>query len=307
VKIIATGLQFPEGPIAMPDGSILLVEIARETLSRVTPDGKVEVVANIPGGPNGAAIGPDGRVYVCNNGGFNWINEDGNLRPHGQSASYKNGAIDVVDMKTGKVERMYDKVDGHWLKGPNDIVFDAEGGFYFTDIGKRRDREADRGFVYYGKADGSMVKEVVTAATTPNGVGLSPDGKTLYIAETDTARVWAWDILAPGELRKDPWPSPHGGRCVAGIGGYTRFDSLAVASSGNICVAALDTCSIIEVAHDGSYWRRHAVPDLLVTNLCFGGADLRTAYVTLSYAGKLAEMSWHEPGLRLNHQKIPSA
>lgn len=304
MRIVATGLQFPEGPIAMPDGSVLLVEIARETLSRVTPDGHVDVVAKIPGGPNGAAMGPNGKVYVCNNGGFHWIRENGTLRPHGTPASYKGGSIDVVDLATGKVDRLYDKVDGNKLNGPNDIVFDAHGGFYVSDVGKRRDRDQDKGFVYYCKADGSSITEVVTAATTPNGIGLSPDGNTLYIAETDTARVWAWDILSPGVLRKLPWPSPYGGRCIAGIGGYTRFDSMAVAASGNICVAALDTCSIVEVAHDGSYWRRHGVPDLLPTNLCFGGDDLRTAFVTLSYEGKLGAMQWHEPGLRLNHQAV---
>ncbi len=67
---ITTGLRFPEGPIAMPDGSIILVEIERQTLSRVSPNGEVRVVAEMRGGPNGAAIGPDGRCYVCNNGGF---------------------------------------------------------------------------------------------------------------------------------------------------------------------------------------------------------------------------------------------
>src|SRR6185312_1158196 len=68
IREIATGLRFPEGPIAMPDGSVLLVEIERQTLSRVTPDGKVTVVATTGGGPNGAAIGPDGKCYICNNG-----------------------------------------------------------------------------------------------------------------------------------------------------------------------------------------------------------------------------------------------
>ena len=66
---MARGLRFPEGPIAMPDGSVILVEIERQTLSRVHPDGAVSVLAGLGGGPNGAAIGPDGRCYVCNNGG----------------------------------------------------------------------------------------------------------------------------------------------------------------------------------------------------------------------------------------------
>jgi gluconolactonase len=77
---------------------------------------------------------------------------------------------------------------------------------------------------------------------------------------------------------------------------------LAVTASGKICVAALDSCSIAEIAPDGSYVRHHAVPDLLVTNLCFGGPKMRTAFVTMSYEGKLATMQWAEPGLRLNHQ-----
>ena len=67
-KIIAEGLAFPEGPVAMPDGSVLFVEIAGGCLSRVLASGKVERVAELGGGPNGAAIGPDGHGYVCNNG-----------------------------------------------------------------------------------------------------------------------------------------------------------------------------------------------------------------------------------------------
>ena len=303
MKIVAEGLACPEGPVAMADGSVILVEIARETLSRVTPDGRIEVVAQIPGGPNGAAVGPDGRMYVCNNGGFVWVREDGALRPHGTPDTYKGGSIEVVDIATGKVDRLYDKVDGLELSGPNDIVFDAHGGFYFTDVGKRWPRVAARGSVYYAKADGSLIKQVVSAATTPNGIGLSPDGTVLYTAETDTGRVWAWDILSPGELRKLPWPSPTGGRCVAGIGGYTRFDSLAVSASGKVCAAALESCAVIEVSPDGSH-RSIGVPDMQVTNICFGGKDMRTAWITGSYGGRLFTTQWHEPGLRLNYQEI---
>src|SRR3546814_313399 len=183
---------------------------------------------------------------------------------------------------TGKVERLYDSCNGNRLNGPNDIVFDDAGGFWFTDLGKRRPRDMDRGFIYWAKADGSEIREVVQAMQTPNGIGLSPDGKTLYVAETDTARVWALEITGPGEIRKAPWPSPYGGRLVAGLAGYHRFDSLAIAASGNICVAGVDSCSIHEFTPSGSLLREHSVPDVMVTNLAFGGADLRTAFVTLS-------------------------
>jgi gluconolactonase len=301
MKIIAAGLQFPEGPIAMPDGSVLIVEIARETLTKIHPDGRAEIAVQVPGGPNGAAIGPDGSIFICNNGGFNWVRENGTVRPHGQASNYSGGRIEVVNPTIGDVERLYDRCGSDPLKGPNDLVFDRHGGFWFTDHGKRRDREMDRGYVFWARADGSEIREVISGLFAPNGLGLSPDGNTLYVAETDSGRLWSWEITAPGEVRKAPWPSPNGGRLIAGVGGFRRFDSLAVSASGRVCVAALDTCSIAEITPDGDvFW--HAVPDLLVTNLCFGGDDLRTAFVTMSYEGRLAEMAWHEPGLKLAYQ-----
>ena len=161
-RTITDGLLFPEGPIAMPDGTVLLVEIARGTLTRVHPDGRKEVVAETGGGPNGAAIGPDGKCYVCNNGGFNWqVEPNGNRRSIGQSDDYVSGRIERVDLDTGAVEVLYDACDGRPLKGPNDIVFDRSGGFWFTDLGKVREREIDRGGVYYARPDGSLVREVV--------------------------------------------------------------------------------------------------------------------------------------------------
>jgi gluconolactonase len=224
------------------------------------------------------------------------------MRPHGLPASYRTGGIDVVNLETGSVERLYETCNGNRLNGPNDLVFDGGGGFWFTDLGKRRARDMDRGFVYWAKADGSEIREVISAMQTPNGIGLSPDGKTLYVAETDTARLWAYEITGPGEIRRAPWPSPHGGWIVAGLPGYNRFDSLAVASSGAICVAGVESCSIFEIAPHGAVLREHTVPDLMVTNLAFGGPDLRTAYVTLSHSGRLLALDWPEPGLRLHYQ-----
>ena len=186
LREIATALRFPEGPVALPDGSVLLVEIAAARLTRVAPDGSKTTVAQHTGGPNGAAIGPDGRAYVCNNGGFNWHDIPGvGLVPVGQGDDYSGGRIERVDLATGKIETLYTECDGHPLKGPNDIVFDAHGGFYFTDLGKTRPREMDRGAVYYAKADGSSIRPIAFPSITPNGCGLSPDGNTLYFAETE--------------------------------------------------------------------------------------------------------------------------
>ena len=302
MRIMASGLQFPEGPVAMPDGSVLLVEIARETLSRVLPDGRVEVVAQVPGGPNGAAVGPNGLIYICNNGGTAWVRVGGCLRPSVQSANYTGGSIEVVTLATGHVDRLFDHCDGVPLNDPNDLVFDGSGGFWFTDMGKRRARSADRGVVYWARADGSEIVEAVAGMVTPNGIGLSPDGRTLYVAETDTGRLWSWPVTGPGTLDKQPWPSPCGGRLVAGLPGYRRFDGLAVAAGGNVCVAALESRAIAEITDDGHLVRDHPAPDLAVTNLCFGGAGMRTAFVPLSHAGQLGMAEWHEPGLALAYQ-----
>ena len=302
VRELTTGLRFPEGPVAMPDGSVLLVEIERQTLTRVAADGTRTVVAKTGGGPNGAAIGLDGCAYLCNNGGFVWIENEAGLRPHMQGADYKGGSIQKVDLATGAVTTLYTRGPNHKLNGPNDLVFDNQGGFYFTDLGKVREREWDRGCVYYAKADGSLIREVAFPITTPNGCGLSPDGHTLYVAETQTGRVWAFDITGPGEVAKQAWPSPHGGRLLAGVGGFNLFDSMAVDGAGNVCVATLFNPGITVISPDGKSVRHIPLPgDPYVTNICFGGPGLRTAFVTLSMTGKLIAFDWDGPGARLNY------
>ena len=304
IRELAQGLQFPEGPVAMADGSIILVEIARGTLSRVSPSGRVEVIAQLGGGPNGAALGPDGAMYVCNNGGFLWTQQPGQLlRPIGQAADYAGGRIERVNLSTGRFERVLDSVQGIALRGPNDIVFDRQGGFYFTDLGKVRHQDMDRGGVFYSDTSGQQSQVLCHPAMTPNGIALSPDEQTLYYAETEGARVWAFDLSAPGVARSLPWPSPQGARMLAASpgGAYQRFDSMAVDASGQLCVATLLHGGITVIAPDGASHRHIPLPDPYTTNLCFGGPDMRTAYVTLSGTGKLIAIEdWETPGLKLN-------
>lgn len=302
---IATGLQFPEGPIAMDDGSVILVEIARGTLSRVQPDGSVEVVADCGGGPNGAAVGPDGAVYVCNNGGFSWRNVDGMLLPGVQPDDYVGGSIQRVDLSNGEVTTLYTECDGWQLRGPNDIVFDRSGGFYFTDLGKGREFEMDRGALYYAQPDGSSVTPVARPLITPNGVGLSPTEDRLYYAETMTGRVRYWDITSPGVIgAAGPQLSSSAGapsKLLGTVPGDGRVDSLAVDAEGNVCVATLGTGAVTAFAPDGSIRSIVPVPDEpMVTNVCFGGPELTTAYITCSAFGRLVAHEWHCPGLPLN-------
>ena len=302
-RTITDGLRFPEGPIAMADGSVVLVEIERGTLTRVQPNGRKEIVAEIGGGPNGAAIGPDGACYICNNGGFKWAYDhaSGGMRSIGQSDDYTNGRIERIDLETGQIERLYDRCDEHTLCGPNDIVFDAKGNLWFTDLGKVRSRDMDRGAVYWAKPDGTQIKEVIQPIITPNGIGLSPDEKTLYVAETEGGRLFAYDIVGDGEVRKLEYPeSLNGGRFVTSDAGMRRFDSLALEANGNICVATLFTGGITVARPEGGTLEFIETGDGYTTNICFGGENLQKAYITLSWQGLLVECDWPRPGLPLN-------
>ena len=301
---VTAGLAFPEGPIAMPDGSVILVEMFRPSLTRVLPDGTKQVIAEVPGGPNGAAVGPGGLVYICNNGArFFPVDMDGLTFPAGSGPDrYRGGSIDTVDINTGKVTTLYTHCDGIRLAAPNDLVFDTEGGFYFTDHGYSHERTATLTGIYYAKADGSMIKEVVFPAHEPNGIGLSPDGKILYWAETWTGRIMRRRVEGPGQLAEagmvDTW------QCLYGFPGFQLLDSLAVDGDGNVCVATLVNGGISVISPEGELVDFFPTGDILTTNVCFGGPDLKTAYITVSGTGKLLKMPWKCAGAKLNYLNV---
>jgi gluconolactonase len=309
---VTRGLAFPEGPIALPDGSILLVEMQRQTLTCVAPDGTQRVVAKLNGGPNGAAIGPDGRCYVCNNGGLLFHSTaEGLTIPDLVPADYTGGWIEAVDLATGRSEVLYRECKGVPLFGPNDLVFDALGGFYFTDSGKVRQRDRDRGAVFYARTDGSFIRRIAFPVEGANGIGLSPDDTTLYVAESTTGRLWAYDLNGPGEIKRVtggvPWLR---GRMLFATPHFSVLDSLAVDSAGNICVADIPSGGITVVSPLGMMIEQHATPDAFTTNICFGGADLRQAFVTLSSTGRLVTTKWPRAGLALhwlNRRRYSSA
>ena len=299
MQLIAEGFQFPEGPIAMADGSVILTEIKRQTLTRVHPDGRTEILVNTGGGPNGAAIGPDGAIYITNNGGaFEWLDNQGMTIPGPTPASHTGGYIQRYDLATGALTTLYSGCDGRKLIGPNDLVFDKQGGFWFTDHGCSTPEGRKFGAVYYAKIDGSHISRQRDHIISPNGTGLSPDEKTLYVADTQLGRLWGFDVAEPGVLAPQVGFGP--GHVVANMPGYQLFDSLAVEACGKVCVATIINGGITTIDPDGSS-EHFAIPDLIVTNICFGGDDMKTAWVTASATGKLYRVKWPRPGLKLNY------
>jgi gluconolactonase len=212
----------------------------------------------------------------------------------GGALAPQQGGIDRVDLATGRGERLYDKVGEHGLSAPNDLVFDKEGGFWFTDFGRTSGRTRHLSGLYYAQADGSKAEEISFGGTGYNGVGLSPDERTVYAAETHTGRLIAFDLAGPGQVVK----GGRGGRLVGTAPGRAFFDSLAVLAGGDVCVASIAD-GITTMSPSGAC-SQTPLPDRMVTNICFGGADMRDAFITMSGVGQLIRMRWPDAGLKLN-------
>lgn len=302
--VITEGLRFPEGPVALADGSVLVVEIAGRALTRITPDGRHQMITEFRGAPNGAAVDKHGHTcYVCNNGGREFKYHDGNYLPVGLGPDYCGGSLQRVDLRTGEVTTLYDEWAGVKLRSLNDLVLDGGGDIWFTEYGTQSGWTMDRGAVFHAKADGSQLRRCAFPMLGPNGIGLSPDEQRLFVAETHTGRVWWFDIESPGVLRKSPDALIAGrGHLLLGMAGFQVLDSLAVDDEGWVAVATIrngsnDRGGITAISPDGLQTEYYPMPDPFPTNICFGGSEMRTAFVTLSGSGQLIRFRWPRRGL----------
>lgn len=302
-RTVTTGLEFPEGPVALRDGSVLLSEVRAGRITRVDPDGAKRTCAEAGGGPNGAALGPDGDLYVCNNGGSQWAKrawpyaDPGAIELLLPLGAEPGACIQRVDVDSGRVESVYAACEGEPLRRPNDIVFDAEGGFWFTDSGGGTSRVRHATGVLYATPDGSRIEEVIHPLEMPNGIGLSPDGETLHVVETRTRRLWACSLAGPGRVKSRRLLAtiPSGG--PLNVGGC---DSLCVDARGNVLVATLGSGGVTVVSPAGEVVAHVPLEDPMTTNACFGGPDLRTLFVTAGATGALVAFDgWPVPGLPL--------
>jgi gluconolactonase len=299
LEIVTDGLKFPEGPMAMADGSVIVVEMRARTLTRIDRQGRHEIIAELGGGPNGAAIGPDGAAYIANNGGaWGWTEGVTNM-PGPPPAVYNGGSIQRVDLRSGRYTTLYDHCDGKPLNSPNDLVFDGKGGFWFTCYGQTDNEIRRLGGLYYARVDGSRITRWRSAQISPNGVALAPDGRTLYMADCMLGRLYAFDLLDTGVMAPEVPNSPVAqGRVIATMPGYQWLDSMKVEADGRVCVATLFNGGITIFEKNGRY-RHVPMPDPVTTNLVFGGADMRDVWITGSSSGILYKRRWPRPGLKL--------
>ena len=282
---IALGLEFPEGPVCDPDGSVYFVEIRGGRVRKIAPDGTLSVFAKPGDGPNGAARGPDGALYVTNNGGFAWRKGI----PSGPASNYETGRIERIGTQ-GNVERIYTSCNGAQLSAPNDLVFDSEGNFYFTDPIHRNPAVREppnqptkrKGSVHYASPDGTHIQNVATNLQHPNGIGLTPDRKTLLVAETFASGLCAFPILAPGELgERQPFCSLPDGY---------HPDGFCLDEEGYVLVCGVLGGGIIVFDPNGKQVDLIPSDDKVVTNIAFGGLESKTLYITESGLGRVVTM-----------------
>jgi gluconolactonase len=202
------------------------------------------------------------------------------------------------------------------LRGPDDLVFDKEGGFWFSDFGKTRARDKDVTGIYYATADGTSIELKIAPLNSPNGIALSPCGKRLYAAMTYERTLLYWDLDGPGQVNPNPKTMFGSHLLSAEFPGRSILDSIAVDSAGNVHVATMlpegnDPMSnggITVISADGanSTFYPLALKGLFMpmpSNLCFGGDDMKDVYITTGASGILLKSRVEVAGLPLNFPK----
>ncbi|HEY6592955.1 MAG TPA: SMP-30/gluconolactonase/LRE family protein [Asanoa sp.] len=280
------GLGFPEGPCFDEQGRLHVVDVRGGTVSRVSPAGR-DILATTHGGPNGAAFGPDGNLYVVNNGGLLWC-DDGHA--YGSAEGNEGGWVDRI-RPDGTVERLYTECAGEPLHACNDIAFDSDGNFYFTDPEHGTRAHRPPGYVCWASLDGREIRRVAEGLLLPNGIGITADGRHLIVVETLPRTLWRFDIDGPGQLSN--------GRPLAQLPDGCLPDGFAIDSRGRIITCAVGGGGVFVFRPDGALERHIEMTDADTTNCAFGGPQFCTLYFTQGVQGRVATLEWDVPGIPL--------
>lgn len=245
IEKVVTGLRFTEGPAWSPDGFLLFSDTVTNKLHKLVPGQKDSEFAEIPGGPIGNAYDSEGRLYTC---------------------EFRERRITRTS-RNGKVEVLAARFEGKRLNAPNDIVVRRDGHVYFTDpaFGNQQDtRELDFYGVFHLTPKGE-IEAVAKLKTRPNGLALSPNGRTLYVTNSDEKCVRAYDVSRGGAESRV---------IVEKIPGVP--DGIRTDEKGNLWVAA---SAVFCYSPQGKLLREIAIPET-PSNLTFGDTDLETLFVT---------------------------
>jgi gluconolactonase len=278
---IAVVVCFLEGPAVDAQGNVFFSDIAGNRILKMDPKGVVTTFRADSGRTNGNCFDAQGGLVSCE-GGEQGVGRRRMVR---------------TDMKTGQVTVLTDKYEGKRYNSPNDICVDALGRIWFTDprYGDRGDLEMDVDGVYRIDPSGKVTRVLTQKEIDrPNGIAVTPDAKTLYVIDSHpkvggNRKIWAFAILGDGSLAKQ--------RLVYDFGKGRGGDGMKIDVQGNLWVAAginnprgnlgetLDVKAGIYVIAPGQGTLLGQIPisEDLLTNLAFGGPQLKTLYVT---AGK---------------------
>ena len=275
---VATFVSMLEGPAVDRDGNVYFTDILTQRIMRFSTSGALSIYRERSNAANGLLIDPQGRLIACEGA---------------PSATAQRSGITVegkprvtrTDLKTGKVEILAEKYDGKPLVGPNDVTIDGKGRIYFTDF--------NGAAVYRIDAPGKLAR-ILSAPDIqkPNGIQTSPDDRTLYVVEANGVEggarmIRAYDLMPDGTVRNM--------RVHYNFYPGRSADGMSIDTQGNLYASAgmhrtrntsetLDTlCGVYVISPEGKLLKFIPIPEDFITNNAFGGADMKTLYIT---AGK---------------------
>jgi gluconolactonase len=279
---VAAGVCFLEGPAVDAEGNVFFSDIQGSRILKMDKSGAVTTFREDSGRTNGNTFDAQGRLISC---------EGAENGPGGRRRVVR------TDMKTGKIEVLTERYEGKRYNSPNDVVVDPQGRIWFTDPLYAPDRsimEHEHEAVYRIDTNGKVTRVITQPAIgRPNGLAVTPDGKTLYVIDSNyirpdvSRRIWAFDILDNGSVAKQ--------RVVFDFGRGRGGDGMRLDSQGNLWVAAGIAAprtanesadvptGVYVISPEGKLLGRIPISEDVITNLAFGGPDKKTLYVT---AGK---------------------